>query len=76
MVINKELLIQHINQTGLNYSEIARGIEISRNTIYNVLFGETNPSYSVINSIAAFLELTENDFLQIFFPEITFKKDF
>lgn len=73
--IDNELLSKHIYETGLSYLEIAESTKISRNTIYNVLCGQTCPSYSVMNNLANTLQLTQNDFIAIFFPEIQFKDD-
>lgn len=73
-IIDNELLTKYINETGLNYSELARTIEISRNTIYNVVLGVTQPSLSVINCFASTLDFTQDDFIATFFPNIKFKE--
>lgn len=74
--IDNELLSERINQTGLNYSELSREINISRNTLYNISLGRTFPRPEVINSLVSFLEITEEDFIAIFYPNIEFKKGF
>lgn len=73
-LIDNELLAKYINSTGLNYSELARTVQISRNTIYNVLLGDTQPSLPVINCLASSLDFTLEDFVATFFPNIQFKK--
>lgn len=74
--IDNELLSKYINKTELSYSELARTIQISRNTIHNILGGVTQPSLGVINCLAGSLEFTQDDFVATFFPNVQFKQEF
>lgn len=73
-IINNNLLLELIEETGLNYSEISKTAEISRKTIYNISFGQTCPTIQVISNLAGSLEMTKDDFLDIFFPNTKFKE--
>jgi len=73
--INYELLLKRFNQSEFNYIELANHTAISRNTVRNVMVGRTNPSQYVAASLAEALELTQDDIIAIFFPNITLKKE-
>lgn len=73
-IINTELLISWIGQSGLNNSEISRNAKISRGTINNIISGKTCPSTPIIKSLARSLEMNEAIFIEIFFPDIPLKK--
>lgn len=74
--INSELLSKCIYKTGLNYSAFAKISNVSRNTIYNISLGKTCPSYLVIEGLAKSLDITQEEFILIFFPNIKFKEGF
>lgn len=74
--MNTELLMMRFRQSGLNYSELANCTEVSRNTIHNVLFGRTNPSYYVTTRLAEVLDLSNGDIIAIFFPDLTLKRSY
>lgn len=73
-VINIELLLKYINDTGLNQTELAKNMDVSRGTIRNLLGGMTKPSLPIINCLADSLDFTLEDFAATFFPNIEFKK--
>lgn len=70
--MDNELLLERFRQSGFNYSELANEIDISRNTIHNIMFGRTSPSYYVLTSIAEALKLSQEDIISIFFPNLNF----
>ena len=65
--INTELLLRRIKESGLNYNELAASVGVSRNTIYNVSFGRTSPSYYVTRRLTDALNLSNDDIMAIFF---------
>lgn len=73
-IIDNELLSKYIDETELSYSELARMIQISRNTIHNLVGGDTKPSLPIINCLASTLDFTQDDFVATFFPNIQFKQ--
>lgn len=73
--INNELLYKHLRDTGLNYSEISREINISRNTIYNILLGKCSPSPQVIKIFVNFLKMSREEFTAVFYPNVQFKEE-
>lgn len=75
-IINRELLLKFINETGVSYSELARQSDISRNTVDNMKNGSTIPSIEIINCLfnSGLLNITQDDFMATFFPNITFEK--
>lgn len=73
--INCYLLDQRIRQSGYTYVELAEIIEISRNTIHNIIFGRTNPSYHVSTGLAEALDLTQDEIIAIFFPNFKLKEE-
>lgn len=73
--INNELLLNYIQESGLKYKEIASETMISRGTLYNISWGKNHPSYLVMSILADYLEFTKEEFLEIFFPEVDFKKE-
>lgn len=74
-LIDNELLFKYMEQTGLNYSDISKRTTISRNTLYNILWGRNYPSYSVMSTLADSLEFTQAEFIAIFFPKVKFKDE-
>lgn len=74
-VINNYMLSRYIYEKGYNNSELSRATNISRSTIENIVSGKNHPSYTVINILAETLKMTENIFLEIFFPSTNFKED-
>lgn len=74
-VINNNMLSRYIYDKGYNNSELSRATNISRSTIENIISGKNHPSYTVINILAETLKMTENIFLEIFFPATNFNDD-
>lgn len=74
-VINNELLFKYMDREDLNYSDISRKTDISRGTLYNIIWGKNCPSYLVMATIANSLEFTQNEFISIFFPHVNFKEE-
>lgn len=74
--INAELLFEVITQKGLTYSKVSENLNVSRSTIYNITVGRTSPSQHVLNSLVHSLEMTQKEFIAIFYPNIHFKKEF
>lgn len=74
-VINHNLLARLINEAEVNHSELARRSEISRGTIGNITKGSTCPSIEIINCLfnSGVLEITKDDFIATFFPNLPFK---
>lgn len=72
--IDHERLQETINASGYNYTMIAERSNISRNTIYNIMYGVTDPSHYVMNSLALTLELAGEEFIAIFFPDLRMEK--
>jgi len=73
-IINTELLLDRFKQSGLKYIELAGIINVSRNTIHNIMSGRTNPSHYVAINLAKALDLTHEDIIAIFFPNIKVKE--
>lgn len=73
--INNELLYVSIEQAGFNYSELAEKMEISRGTIYNVVFGHTPPSHFFIQRLSRILRLSQEEFIAIFYPTMKFTQE-
>lgn len=71
--IDTELLQAVFVESDYTYTELANVVGISRNTVHNIMFGLTSPSYYVITSIAAALELSEEEIIAIFFPNLKMK---
>lgn len=74
-IINKGLLLKHMNDKGLNYAGLAEETKFSRTALYNVIEGKNCPSYFFIDSLIAALELTKEDTIKIFFSKSKFKGD-
>jgi len=72
--INTELLLDRFKQSGLKYIELASIINVSRNTIHNIMSGRTKPSYYATISLAEALDLTPEDIIAIFFPNIKLRE--
>lgn len=68
--INNKKLHRLFEETNFTYSELAENIGISRNTVHNIMFGLTNPSYYVIVSLAEALNLTPEEIMAVFFPNM------
>lgn len=73
--INHKLLLTRFKESGFKAIELAESLHISRNTIGNVMSGQTSPSHFVIVSLGEGLELTLKEFIAIFFPDIKFKEE-
>lgn len=74
--INRDLLCNLIIEKGFTYSKISQDLNLSRGTIYNFSIGRTIPNVAFITNLANALELTQEEFMAIFFPNLTFKKEF
>lgn len=59
-----------INASGYNYTKIAERSGLSRNTVYNIMYGMTDPSHYATNRLALTLELAGEEFIAIFFPDL------
>lgn len=74
-IIDKRLLIEQMNERGLNYGGLAEATQFSRTALYNVIEGRNCPSYFFIDSLIDALELTKEDTIKIFFSKSKFKGD-
>jgi len=72
-IINKRLLLELMDERGLNYAELAEETQFSRTALYNVIEGKNCPSYFFIDSLIDALELTKEDTIKIFFSKSKFK---
>ncbi|GAA0355559.1 hypothetical protein GCM10008932_05740 [Alkalibacterium iburiense] len=68
--INYKLLLNCFEKSEFNYNKLAEEIQISRNTIRNIMFGHTTPSHYVATKLAEALKLTHDEIVTIFFPNI------
>lgn len=75
-VVDNQLLEKYLERANLNYSDLAKGTDIARSTIYNMADGRYCPSHSIMTILADFLEISPEDFLTIFFSNINFTKEF
>lgn len=73
--VDNKMFFDYVEETGLSYSEISEKTMISRNTLYNILWNRNYPSYSVLTTLADFLEFTQEEFIAIFFSKVKFKDD-
>lgn len=73
--INYQLLLDRFLKSDFNYNKLADEIQISRNTIRNIMFGHTNPSHYVATKLAEALDLSQEDIIIIFFPNIKLEED-
>lgn len=67
MVIDVRLLKSKMAYNGYNITSLADEIGVSRDTVGNLLKGDNNPSYPVMNSIYHTLKLTPDEGAAIFF---------
>jgi len=74
-IIDKELLLDQMNERGFNYGGLAEATQFSRTALYNVIEGKNCPSYFLIDSIIDALELSKEDTIKIFFSNSKFKGD-
>lgn len=74
-MINSDLLLALIEETGLSYSQFSKISEVSRNTIYNIASGQSCPSIPIIQNIVNSLNMTQEEFLDIFCQNIKFRSD-
>lgn len=74
-IINNEVFFKYMEKSGLNYSDISKRATISRNTLYNIIWGKTCPSHPVMANLANSLEFTQDEFIAIFFPNVNFKDE-
>lgn len=68
--MDHERLQKTINASDHNYTQIAEHSDISRNTVYNIMYGVTDPSHHAMKRLALTLELAGEEFLAIFFPDL------
>lgn len=73
--IDHELLFRRFCASGFSYSKLADDANLSRGTIHNVMLGRCQPSHYVASRLAEVLNLTRDDIIAIFFPNITRKKE-
>lgn len=74
MNINNELLLRKFRESGKNYTELAHSTSVSRSTLHNILYARTRPSYFALVSLAEELDLSNDDIIAIFFPNIIMKR--
>lgn len=74
-IIDNELLSRYIYEVGCSSSELARKTNISRSTLHNIVVGHNYPSHTVINLLASALDMTQNKFIEIFYPAIEFVEE-
>lgn len=67
MYVNENLLRSKMSEKGFNISSLADITGINRDTISNVLYSKTAPSYPVINILYFTLEMTPEEGIAIFF---------
>lgn len=60
-MVNLEMLRQHIEDSGITMSHIARRLDISRATIYNKLNGSSEFTASEIYAISRILHLSNKE---------------
>lgn len=68
-IVDGNLLKAKIVENGYNISTIAEAIGVDRNTISNIINGNSKPSYSVMNSLYHELRLTSEEATRIFFEK-------
>lgn len=68
-MINKNKLRGRIFTSGYNLATFADAMELNRNTICNIVNGKNQPSYFVLIQIIDTLQLTSEEFNEIFFPD-------
>lgn len=72
-MINTSLLRSIIKEGGYNSNTLAEEILVSPDTISNLLTGKHTPSYYVQTSLFCCLNLTGDEFINIFFSHNPFK---
>lgn len=68
-IVDGNLLKAKIVENGYNISTIAEAIGVDRNTISNIINGNSKPSYSVMNSLYHELRLSSEEATRIFFEK-------
>jgi len=68
--MNNELLQEIFDRSGYTTTELADLVGISRNTVHNIMYGVTSPSYYVLSGLADVLELSNEEIMAIFFPKM------
>jgi len=68
--MNNELLQEIFDRSGYTTTELADLVGISRNTVHNIMYGVTSPSYYVLSGLANVLELSIEEIMAIFFPNV------
>jgi len=68
--MNNELLQEIFDRSGYTTTELANLVGISRNTVHNIMYGVTSPSYYVLAGLADVLELSNEEIMAIFFPKM------
>ena len=70
--INGELLQRIIEKRKLNHVSLAKRLDVSRNTIGNLVNERNPPSFKIMYSITRELNLTKAELLAVFFPNRKF----
>jgi len=68
--MNNELLQEIFDRSGYTTTELADLVGISRNTVHNIMYGVTSPSYYVLAGLVDVLELSNEEIMAIFFPKM------
>ena len=66
--IDRKRLRQKIYICGYTNQQLANEIGVSPSTISNILLGHTKPKFEVLRALFGALELSFDEFVQIFFP--------
>ena len=66
---NKKLLML-FEESDFTYTGLADDIGISRNTVHNIMFGHTSPSHYATAGLAEALDLSTEEIIEVFFPNI------
>jgi len=70
--VNYELLQEIFDRSGYTSTELAELVGISRNTVHNIMYGLTSPSYYAMAGLAEVLKLSIEEIMAIFFPKMKF----
>ncbi len=66
-VIDYKLLTREFEKSGMTATKLAEKMNVSRNTIYNIMQGKASPSYYIARTITEALEICGETTLEIFF---------
>lgn len=72
--IDNKLLLKRFKQSKLNYVNLVNDTSISKSTICNIMSGRTSPSHYATVRLAEALNLTQEEIIAIFFPNIKFNE--